>query len=313
MSMIQAVVVDPSAPAHLTLASVEAPSPGRSEALVRVHAFSLNRGEVRSSQSAAAGTRPGWDVAGIVEQAAADASGPAAGARVVGLLRTGAWGEVVAVPTTNLAPLPDDVGFSEAATLPVAGLTALYAIDRADGLMERNVLITGASGGVGHLGVQLAAHGGARVTGLVRQEQHAAAVRDAGAHTVVADETGAAAREGGPFHLVLESVGGQVLGNVLPMMAPGGVIVCFGVSAGGPATFDSGLVLRTRLRMTGLSVFNEINREGASVGLGRLVRLVAADALKPQIALEAPWQEVGSVAQKLLDRAYPGKAVLLVD
>ncbi len=247
-----------------------------------------------------------------VDTAAADGSGPRAGECVVGLLRTGAWAELVAVPTTNLAVLPENVSFAQASTLPVAGLTALYALDRGDGLLERNVLVTGASGGVGHLAVQMAAHGGARVTGLVRQERHAAAVREAGAHAAVADETGAAAREHGPYHLVLESVGGPVLGNVLGMVAPGGQIVCYGVSAGGPATFDSALVLRTRLTISGLAVFSEINRETAAVGLGRLARMVAAGTLKPLVAVEAPWSEIGPVAQQLLDRAYPGKAVLVV-
>lgn len=310
MSPIRAVAVDPEAPGHLALTMVEAPAPA--EALVRVAAMSLNRGEVRAAQNARTGNRPGWDIAGVVEQAAADGSGPKAGERVVGLLRSGAWAELAAVPTTNLAALPDAVSFPQAATLPVAGLTALYALDRANGLLQRNVLVTGASGGVGHFGVQMAAHAGATVTGLVRQEKHVAAVRDAGATTAVADDTGAAAKAGGPFHLVLESVGGQVLANVLGMMAPGGQIVCYGASAGGPATFDSALVLRSRMTLSGLSVFTEINRETAGVGLARLARLVADGSLKPLIAVEAPWSEVGAVAQQLLDREYPGKAVLLV-
>ena len=312
MSIIRAVAVDPSAPGHLALTSVESPTPGPGEALIRVHALSLNRGEVNAAQRSAPSARPGWDVAGVVEVAASDGSGPKAGERVVGMLRTGAWAELVAIPTPNLAVLPDGVSFSQASTLPVAGLTALFALDRADGLVERNVLVTGASGGVGHIAVQIAVRGGARVTGLVRQEKHVAAVREAGAHTVVADETGEAARASGPFNLVLEAVGGQVLGNAIGMMAQGGQIVVYGVSGGGPASFDSGAVLRTGLTISTLRVFNEINRETASVGLGRLVRMIANGTLRPLIAVEAPWTEIGAVAQQLLDRSYPGKAVLLV-
>lgn len=98
----------------------------------------------------------------------------------------------------------------------------------------------------------------------------------------------------------------------MSMLAPGGQIICYGVSAGGPATFDSVLVLRTRLTVSGLAMFSEINRETAGVGLGRLARMVAAGALKPLIAVEAPWTDIGPVARQLLDRAYRGKAVLLV-
>jgi NADPH:quinone reductase len=313
MSTIRAVAVDPNASGHLGVTTVDAPTPAPGEALVRVRALSLNRGEVRAAQNARPGTRPGWDIAGVVEQEAADGSGPKAGQRVVGMLRSGAWAELIALPSANLAVLPDSVSFAQASTLPVAGLTALFALDRADGLAQRNVLVTGASGGVGHFAVQIAVNGGATVTGLVRQEKHVHAVKDAGAHIVVADDTGEAARPNGPFNLVLESVGGQVLGNAVSMLAPFGHVVCYGASAGGPMTLDSALVLRTRLTMTGLAVFTEINRETASAGLSRLARMIDAGTLKPLIAVEAPWSEIGNVAQQLLDRAYPGKAVLHVE
>jgi NADPH:quinone reductase-like Zn-dependent oxidoreductase len=96
------------------------------------------------------------------------------------------------------------------------------------------------------------------------------------------------------------------------MVAPGGQVVCYGVSAGGPGTFDSSIFLRSRMTVTGLAVFSEIAFQGATTGLGRLARMVAAGSLKPLIAVEAPWTEIGKVAQQLLDREYPGKAVLHV-
>ena len=71
-----AVVVEPDAPARLALRDVDEPVPAPSEALVRVAAISLNRGEVRRAQAAAPGWRPGWDLAGTVLRAAADGSGP---------------------------------------------------------------------------------------------------------------------------------------------------------------------------------------------------------------------------------------------
>src|SRR5213592_3288639 len=125
-----AVVVDPEAPGRLAIRPVPDPAPDRGEALVRVHAISLNRGEVRRSTMAPAGWRPGWDLAGVVETAAPDGSGQRVGARVVGLMLEGAWAERVAVPTHSLAELPDKVTFSQAATFPVAGLTALHALSK---------------------------------------------------------------------------------------------------------------------------------------------------------------------------------------
>src|SRR3989442_15399638 len=128
METNRAVVVDPSVTGRLSIQSVPAPAPERTEAVVRVHAISLNRGEVRRSTQAPAGWRPGWDLAGVVEKQAENGSGPRVGARIVGLVREGGWAEHVAVQTTWLAELPENVTFAQAATFPVAGLPALHAL-----------------------------------------------------------------------------------------------------------------------------------------------------------------------------------------
>ena len=310
---MRAVVVDPDSPARLALAEVEEPSPTPSELLVRVEAVSLNRGEVRRAESAESGFRPGWDLAGTVERPAASGSGPREGARVVGFLPSSAWAELAAVPTDSVAELPEGVSFEEAATLPVAGLTVLYALEEGGNLLGRSVLVTGASGGAGQFGVQLARAAGARVVGLVRREEHVGLVEEAGAYEVVVDESGAAARERGPYHLVLESVGGEVLGNVLSMLATGGTCVSFGVSSAAEATFDArAFYLTGGARLHGFILFHEVLARPASGGLDRLARMVAEGTLKPRIEVEAPWTEVGEVATRLIERGYTGKAVLRV-
>jgi NADPH:quinone reductase-like Zn-dependent oxidoreductase len=75
---------------------------------------------------------------------------------------------------------------------------------------------------------------------------------------------------------------------------------------------DSSLFLRTRMTVSGLFVFTELHKETAAVGLSRLLAMVDEGSLKPHIAIEAPWTEIGNVAQQLIDRSYPGKAVLTV-
>jgi NADPH:quinone reductase len=313
MAPIRAVVVDPEAQGRLSLAEVEEPEPTTSEALVRVAAISLNRGEVRRAVASDAGFRPGWDLAGTVERPAADGSGPDEGARVVGFLPSGAWGELVAVPTNALAGLPEGVSFEEASTLPVAGLTALYALEKGGGLLGRNVLITGASGGAGLFALQLARASGARVVALIRRREHEELVLETGAHEVVVDGTGAAAGDPGPYHLILESVGGEVLGNALSMLAPEGTCVSFGTSASEEVTFDArNLYLAGGAKLYGFILFHEVLARPASDGLARLVGLVDEGTLQPRIEVQESWTEVGEVAGQLIDRGYTGKAVLLV-
>ena len=154
---------------------------------------------------------------------------------MVGLLRSGAWAELAAVPTNALAVLPDAISFMEAATLPVAGLTALHAVERGTGLIGRTVLVTGASGGLGLFACQLARAAGARVVGLLRRERNRDIVESAGVETIVVAEGGAEASPHGPYRLIVESVGGRVLTDALGMLGRDGVCVSVGVTSG-PAT-----------------------------------------------------------------------------
>jgi NADPH2:quinone reductase len=307
----RAVVVDPEAPGRLVIKPVADPVPDRAEAIVRLKALSLNRGEVRRAGMAASGWRPGWDLAGTVERAAADGSGPREGTRVVGMLGEGAWAERVAVPTHALAELPAKVTFSQAATFPVAGLTALYALAKRGPLLARRVLVTGATGGVGDFAVQLARLGGAHVTASVRRAEQGAMVRQAGAHeVVVGDEIPAT-----PKHdLVIESVGGRTLGTALAALDRGGVCVTLGVSASAEVTFDTRtFFVSGRTTLYGFYLFVELGNEPAGEGLRRLAGLVAAGQVAPRISLERPWTDVGQVAQDLMARRFPGKAVLTLD
>jgi NADPH:quinone reductase-like Zn-dependent oxidoreductase len=307
---MHAVVVDRSAPGGLALRAVPEPAPLPSEALVRVAAISLNRGEVRRARAAEDGWRPGWDISGTIERAAADGSGPPAGTRVVALLGSGAWAEYVAVPTTNLAALPDGVSFEEAATLPVAGLTALLALEKRCSLLGRRVLVTGASGGVGMFATQLARLGGARATALV----HTASKRDAVvpfADDVVVGETADAAKEHGPFDVILESVGGAVFASALTLLQTEGTLVTFGTSAERTSTIEvAPFYVKGGLSIVGFFLFHEITHEPAGGGLARLVTLLTQKKLQTRIDDVLPFARIGEAAERLWNREVTGKLVL---
>jgi NADPH:quinone reductase-like Zn-dependent oxidoreductase len=307
---MKAVVVKRTAPAGLELAERPDPTPLPFEALVRVAAISLNLGEVRRAKNNPDGWRPGWDFAGTVERAAPDGSGPPAGARVVGMLGEGAWAERLAVPTKNLAGLPDGVSFERAATLPIAGLTALYALGKRGSLLGRRVLVTGASGGVGIFATQLARLAGARAAALVhRPEKRDAVVPYADEVFVGADAS--AARDGGPYDLILESVGGEVFASALQLLAKDGLLVTFGTSAERRSTIDvAAFYAQGGLAVYGFIIFHELQREPAGLGLARLVALLGAGKLDVRIDDVLPFARIGEAAERLWNRGVTGKLVV---
>src|SRR5580658_10135388 len=231
---MRAVVNTPGSTAPVEIRDVPEPTPASNEVLVAVHAFSLNRGELRSLVNNEAGWIPGQDVSGVVLRSAANGVGPREGQRVVALTDEFGWAEQVAVPAHRVVPLPVNVSFAQAATLPVAGLTALRCVRLGGALVGQRVLITGAAGGVGTLAIQIAAHSGAHVTAVVGRPERAAGLRELGAEDVVHGIDNATGR----YSLILESGGGGSLSAALRRVEPKGTVVVYGNSSGETSTIS---------------------------------------------------------------------------
>lgn len=301
-------IVASSTPPHTEFADVPDPQPERHRALVEVRALSLNRGEIRRLANMEPGTVTGWDLAGVVRAAAADGSGPPTGARVVGLMSLGAWAELAAVDTDSLAELPDEVSFEQAATLPVAGVTALLALEIGGFVLDRRVLVTGASGGVGRFAIQLAKLGGARVTALARRT---AGLAELGADEIITELE----PEGPTYDVIVDAVGGPTLGAAMGRVAPAGTIISFASTTSEPVSYPTRTLFARApgAKLYGLYVFAEVPKHGGAGGhLQRLAELVAAAKLDPQIDLTASWTEAHGAIEALLDRRVNGKAVLTV-
>ncbi len=303
---MKAMIATGDAAASVALAEVEQPRLGAHEALVKVEAYSVNRGETFLLEAPPPGWRPGKDIAGLVVQAAADGSGPAVGRRVVGHPAQGGWSEYVAVPTEALAELPDEVDSVTAAALPLAGLTALRLLRVAGAVTGRRVLITGAAGGVGHYFVELAAAAGAVVTAVTGSAERGRRLRELGASAIVHEVDAAA----GPFDLVLESTGGPNLAAAAAKLTGRGTLIWFGQASRTPATLNFFDFLygpaSAVIRHFSYADFDTPYGED----LATLVRLVGTGRLHPEIGLTADWAETAEVLHRLRGREVRGNAVL---
>ena len=276
-----AVVSTPGGDRWAELRDVPTPEPGPDELLVEVHAAGINRGELTLVQMRE-DFRPGQEIAGVV------ADGPRKGERVVGLADWHGWAEYATVPDHRTVPLPDDISFATAAALPMAGNTALNLIRLSGDLLGRNVTVTGASGGVGVIAVQLARLAGANVTAVSAVTEDVAEGQD----------------------VILESAGGASLDRALAKVALGGLVLVFGNSSKEPSKLDfRDFAGRDRVRVQ--SFFSAHYEHLAADNLRTLLGLVADGRLDVQVGLETPLAEVNDALDALDGRLVSGKAILV--
>lgn len=291
----------------LAVERIEVPvsEPDANQALVEVDAFSVNRGELALLTSRPDGWRPGQDLAGRVLIPAANGTGPKAGQRVVALVEDAGWATHVPVASDRLAVLTDHVDAPAAATLGLAGLTALRILRLGGPLLGRPVLITGATGSVGRFAVQLATLQGAHVTAVA--SRHEDELRSLGAGEVISTiHTGQR-----PYELVLENLGGESLTQAIAASAPRATIVVYGTTSGEP---------------TPLTIYDFIGHEGVRLqtyfsyahpdppagDLALLVDLLARGRLTAPIGRILPWTELDVGLHAFQRREFSGKLVLTV-
>ncbi len=290
------------------LSEAPEPLPEQHEALVRVASFSVNRGETFLLERPREGWRPGRDIAGQVIRAADDGSGPGVGERVVGHPRQAGWAEIAAVPSDALAVLPDGVDAVTGAALPLAGLTALRLLRAAGPVAGLRVLITGASGGVGHYLTELASATGAWVTAVSASRERGQRLLALGAAEVVQTLDDA----DGPYDVAFESIGGSTLPGVLKLLAKGGRLMWMGQASRTPSRLD----FFEFFSQTGATI-RHFDHDDSDVPLARdlatLVRLVAGGRLHPEIGATADWTRTAAILEDLRGRRVRGNAVLRID
>jgi NADPH2:quinone reductase len=269
---------------------------------MEVRATSINRGELPQSDTPD-GLIAGWDAAGVVLETP-DASLIPTGARIAALNITGGgWAERCATKAENVAIIPDGISFEQAATLPVAGGTAMQALRSAGPVKGRRILVTGASGCVGRLAVQLAYQAGAHVIALVRSPEQAPSLLELGAAEVVVGIEQVAT----PVSVVLETVGGPTLVTAFGLLVEDGVLVSIGFASMEPASFPPGSLDAPGRILKSFDLMGPVGGDLAS-----LLKLVASGRLDPQIGWQGSWTDVDIGIDLMIRRRITGKAVLTV-
>jgi len=306
---MRAVVTDPQNTARFILRDVPVPIPTLNQALIKVSAFSLNQGETRTAFDATDRYTPGWDYAGVIEQAAADGSTLKGGTRVFGYIARGSWAEYLVAPAGLMAETPEGVSDLQAATIPIAGLTAMACLDASGSLFDKRILITGAAGGVGRFACQLAGRAGAKVFTVSRRPELSEQLQQDGVKYVGVFTSIAEAKAAGSYDLIWDSVGGESLAVALTALSRNGLCINYGNSSRQPTSFD---VRNAGWPFHGIQCV-WLGREpivNSTPIFNRLAELVKKGHLHISIDTVLPWNSINEAAEKLMQQHVNGKMVL---
>lgn len=319
-------------PDRVRVEDVPVPEPGPGEVRIRVRAASLNpadvymlRGWPYLFRTLTGLRRPkniglGLDFAGVIDRIGDTTTDLRPGDAVFGELTTPlsgltrAFAEYLCVPVEQLARMPSALSFEEAASLPIAGCTALFAVQNFGGLRPgQQVLINGAGGGIGIHALQFAKHAGAIVTAVCSAEK-AAMVRDLGADRVIDYRQQDFTAEDIRYDVIIDLVSSRSLRQCRRVLAPEGRFVWVGSAA------PNGLFgpLRPALRVMLMSLFarrqrwNCVSSNTTATALKTLVDLLAQGAFRPVIGRRFPLSEVVDAIRYVETGHASGKVVISI-
>lgn len=299
------------------------PEPGRGEVLLDVAAAALDRGTWHLMRGEPRMVRlglglrgprqavPGLDVAGTVTALGSGVAGFAVGDRVFGVAR-GALAERAVARVRQLAPAPATLTADEAAALAVSGMTALQALEAARVGAGHRVLVSGASGGVGHLVVQLAAARGAEVVAVCSAAK-ADRVRAWGA-SVVLDHAHQSLADGPvPYDAIIDIAGAARLREQRAVLAERGSIVFVGAETGEVWTGGYGRPARRALRMVvARQRYVMLASAVRADGLTRLADEVTAAGVRPHVHATYALADAATAMAELEAGRVAGKVVVRV-
>jgi NADPH2:quinone reductase len=293
-------------PEQLRPAELPDPEPGDGQALVRIRAAGVNFLDllVRSGnypQSPPLPLVPGVEIAGEAD-----------GRRVIALLpASGGYAEAAAVDESRLYPLPDGATFEEGAAFLLTSLTAYIPLTHQVRVGPgTTALVHAGSGGVGSAAIQVARHFGARVVATASSEEKRQFALDQGAEEAYGYEDFA---EHVRPDVVIDPVGGKVLAETLPTLAPLGALVAIGSAGGWWEELNPALLVGRNIGLHGFYLGRLTGRspEVVDEAARDLLRLWAEGAIRPVVGATFPLDQAAAAHTLIEERKHVGKVVLV--
>jgi NADPH:quinone reductase-like Zn-dependent oxidoreductase len=310
-------------PDALELRDIEKPAISDDAVLVRVHAAAVGKGDWLTVRGLPYIARmryglpkpkhpvPGFDVAGHIEAVGPNVAQLQPGDEVFGWC-DGAFAEYASVPQSQLVLKPANLSFEQAAAVPISGFAALQALRDTGGVQPgQQVVIIGASGGVGSFAVQLAKAFGAEVTGVCSTKT-VDMVRSIGADHVIDYTQQDFTRTGQRYDLILEMAGNRSLSDLRRALTPKGTLVLVGGS-GGRWFMGTGRTLRAVLvsPLVGQRLRSFFSKpRGADLVV--LKELIEAGKVTPVIDRTFPLSDTPEAIRYVGERSTQGKTVITV-
>ncbi|GAB4022687.1 NADP-dependent oxidoreductase [Spirosoma koreense] len=304
------VLSDWGGPENFSVQDVPTPTIKADEVLVQVKAFGVNPADFKTRTGSAPYSKQythpiilGWDMAGEVTEVGSDVTTFKPGDAVYGMVNFPnpgqAYAEYVASPAAHLALKPESLSFEEAAAAPLAALTAWQALTEHGHLQAgEKVLIQAASGGVGHLGVQLAKALGAYVVGTASGKNEAF-VRSLGVDEFI-DYTQTTVEEAVEnVDLVFDTAGADTIFTSAKVLKPAGRLISIAYGA-----MDKVLAVRPDIRAERILVHT------SGDDLRALTKLIDAGKLTISVSQVLPADQIAEAHRQLESRRTTGKIVL---
>ena len=325
MARMKAILAEEfGGPEVLRYAEVERPSPGEGEVLIEVEAAGVNYADTMRRRNRYLTRQPlpftpGSEVAGVVAGVGDGVEDVSEGDRVVTLLGTGGYAEYAVAPAAGLIPLPENLGFDEAAAVPLQGLTAYHIIKTSGALKEgESVLVHAAAGGVGTLAVQVAKLLGAgTVIATASSPEKLDLARSLGADVTIDyteedwPEKVREATDGKGADVILEMVGGDFPEKNLRCLNLFGRMVVYGAASGERGTIDPERLMKKCHSVVGFWLVPVTSRPDLLVpSLREVLGWISSGDLQLTIGATYPLSEAAQAHADLEGRKTTGKLLL---